>query len=155
MGTNVKYYNSSINMYASLISGIGLLIALSGTVNAQTQDTLFIFREGRIVGALQDFRIKINDQAVCRLSNRRYIAVPVNDGPVTIETYSAGLAIRRPVRRLTLEAFNGPRYVMGTTKITGITMDQALNMRELSAEEGAEAVRKIGKLDLCQRRRSR
>jgi hypothetical protein len=131
---------------------LGLLIALSGTVNGQTQDTLYILRKGRIVGALLNFKIKINGQPVCRLSNRRYIAVPVGDGPVTIETYPTGLAIKRPVRMLTLETVNGPRYVMGTTKITGITMDQALNMRELSAEEGAEAVQKIGKLDLCQRR---
>ncbi len=139
-------------MSSSLLYGIGLVMALSGTVKAQTQDTLFILREGRYVGALLNFKVEINGQPVCRLSNRRYIAVPVNDGPVTIETYPTGFAIKRSVRRLTLEAVNGPRYVMGTTKITGITMDQALNMRKLSAEEGAVAVQKIGKLDRCQRR---
>jgi len=139
-------------MFTSLLSGIGLLMTLSGNVQAQTQETLYILREGRFVGVFVNFRIKINGQPVCKLSNRRYVAVPVNAGPVTIETYPIGIAIKRPVRRLTLGAGNGSRYIMGTTKIIGLTKAQALNMRELSAEEGAAAVRKIGKLDRCQRK---
>jgi len=139
-------------MFASLLSGIGLLMTLSGNVQAQTQDTLYILREGRLVGALLNFKVKINGEPVCKLSNRRYIAVPVDAGPITVETSPTGLVLKRPVRRLTLEVGNGPLYVMGKSKIIGIFKAQELDMRELSAEEGAAAVRKIGKLDRCQRK---
>lgn len=85
------------------------------------------------------------------MSNRRYIIVSVSAGTVTIESRSTGILLSRPKRQLILESKGGQRrYVMARVRTTGLTI--ALELQELSKEQGVEMGRNVTKGDRCQRK---
>lgn len=65
----------------------------------QDESYIYIYRGGQMGGALTNFAIWVDDKKVCKLSNGKYLKVPVTPGKHTVSARRGGVGVMKKKRR--------------------------------------------------------
>jgi Protein of unknown function (DUF2846) len=109
---------------------------------------IFIYRGGSFSGSLTNFVIYVDNQRLCKLSNKRYFKVPVKPGTHIISAHRGGVGIGKKETEVEVDAENGKSYYISCSIKTSITRAR-LEMEEVVERTGLKDISDM-KVDNCQ-----
>lgn len=109
---------------------------------------VYIYRGGSFSGALTNFVIFVDNERLCKLSNKRYFKVPVKPGTHIISAHRGGVGIGKKETEVEVDAENGKSYYISCSIKTSITRAR-LEMEEVVERTGLKDISDM-KVDNCQ-----
>ena len=119
------------------------------TPNADTS-FLYIYRGGQFGGALTNFSIWVDDKKLCKISNGKYIKVPLSPGTHKVEAKIGGVGIMKKETSIEVDVVKGKSNFVACNMKQSITRAR-LEMTEVVEKNGQKDIDKMT-LDNCQSR---
>ncbi|HEY5408237.1 MAG TPA: DUF2846 domain-containing protein [Ginsengibacter sp.] len=109
---------------------------------------IYIYRGGSFSGSLTNFAIYVDDQKLCKLSNKRYFKVAVKPGKHVISAHRGGVGIGKKETEVEVDAENGKSNYISCSMKSSITRVR-LEMEEVVEKTGIKDISDM-KVDNCQ-----
>jgi hypothetical protein len=109
---------------------------------------IFIYRGGSFSGSLTNFIIYVDDQQLCKLSNKRYFKVPVKPGKHIISAKRGGVGIGKKETEVEVDTENGKSNYISCSMKSSVTRVR-LEMEEVVEKTGIKDISDM-KVDNCQ-----
>ena len=117
-------------------------------VSAQTGSYIYIYRTGQWGAALTNYAVFLDGKKICKLSNGKYIKVPVSPGSHELQAKKGGVDILKKETALTVEVEAGKDNYVSCSIKSSITR-QRMEMTEVVKSNGEKAIADM-KQDNCQ-----
>jgi hypothetical protein len=114
----------------------------------QPQSYIYVYRGGQFGAALTNYALFIDGKKICKLSNGKYIKVPVTPGTHEVLAKKGGVDILKKETSLTVEVEAGKDNYISCTIKSSITR-QRMEMVEVVKSNGEKAIADM-QLDNCQ-----
>ena len=128
--------------------------ALAGSVTLSgphaDSSFLYIYRGGQFGGALTNFSIWVDDKKICKISNGKYIKVPLSPGTHKIEAKVGGVGLMKKETTIEVDVVKGKSNFVSCNMKQSITRVR-LEMTEVVEKNGQKDIDKMS-LDNCQSR---
>lgn len=129
-----------------------LVVAIAFTfafqsARSQEQSYIYIYRGGQWSGSLTNFSVYLDGKKICKLSNGKYIKVPVSPGVHELEAKKSGLDIAKKQTSLSVEVEAGKSHYVSCTMKSSITRVR-MEMTEVVPSNGKRDLEKM-KEDNC------
>lgn len=123
---------------------------LSSGTPGPTADSAFIFiyRGGSFSGSLTNFAIYVDDQKLCKLSNKRYFKIAVQPGKHIVSAHRGGVGIGKKETEVEVDAENGKSNYISCSMKSSVTRVR-LEMEEVVEKTGIKDISDM-KVDNCQ-----
>ena len=107
-----------------LISILFFIIAGQSNAFAQTtaQDTfatIYFLRETGYLGKAGAFKVFVNNDYLCKISDNRYITTTIEPGPHAVSAQYYGTTLKDNVEKFEFVAEAGKTYYFSVTQVTG------------------------------------
>jgi Protein of unknown function (DUF2846) len=138
-------------LLAILLSTISLAsFEQSASGNAKSNDSTFIFiyRVGQFGGSLTNWTIWVDEQKLCKLSNNRYIQVPVQPGKHNVSAKMSGVGVFKKETEVDIDAETGGSYYVACN-IKQSIMRARLEMIEVTKSTGKKQMENMT-MDNCE-----
>ena len=109
---------------------------------------IYIYRGGSFSGSLTNFIIYVDDQRLCKLSNKRYFKVPLKAGSHMISAKRGGATLDKKETEVEVDAENGKSYYISCSVKTTVTRVRLI-MEEVVERTGLKDISEM-KVDNCQ-----
>ncbi|MFN3382125.1 MAG: DUF2846 domain-containing protein [Runella zeae] len=128
-----------------------LLVSGWYSTNDTNEASVSIFREGKFTGVGVNYRIWIDNQEICTLSNDRYINIKLKSGVHTISSKAKGVGyLSNPKSVININVEKGQSYFLkATAKMKGVA--GVLELKIIGQEEAEKIKTKVTKFDNCQK----
>ena len=144
-----KLILSAVMMFSgTLILSAKSPIAQRDKKSHQEESFIYVYRGGQIGGALTNFAIWVDDQKVCKLSNGKYLKVPVKPGKHTVSARRGGVGVMKKETEVEVDVEQGKSNYISCNMKSSITRVR-LNMEEVLPKTGISDIEKM-KPDNCQ-----
>jgi len=124
--------------------------AQPGGGNSKSGDSCFIFiyRGGQLTGSLANWTIYVDEQKLCKLSNNRYIQVPVKPGKHQVTAKLSGVSVMKKETEVEIDAEPGGSYYVACNVKQSITRAR-LEMIEVTKSTGTKQMENMS-MDNCE-----
>ncbi len=109
---------------------------------------IYIYRGGSAAGAFTNFAIYVDDQKLCKLSNKRYFKIAVKPGKHVISAHRGGVGIGKKETEVEVDAEAGKSNYISCSMKSSITRVR-LEMEEVVEKTGIKDISDM-KVDNCQ-----
>ncbi len=109
---------------------------------------IYIYRGGSFSGSLTNFAIYVDDQKLCKLSNKRYFKIAVKPGKHIISAHRGGVGIGKKETEVEVDTENGKSNYISCSMKSSITRVR-LEMEEVIEKTGIKDISDM-KVDNCQ-----
>ena len=109
---------------------------------------IYVYRGGQFGGALTNFSIWVDNEKICKLSNGKYMRVPVGPGSHTIEAKQGGVSVMKKETNIDVDVVKGKSNYVSCNMKQSITRVR-LEMTEVVEKNGKKDIEKMS-LDNCQ-----
>ncbi len=125
-------------------------ISFAGTVITKPADSSFIYvyRSGQFSGSLSNWSIFVDEQKICKLSNNKYIKVPVKPGKHNISAKISGIGMFKKETEVDIDVVAGGSYYVACNIKKSITRAR-LEMIEVTKSTANKQMEKMTQ-DNCQ-----
>jgi hypothetical protein len=128
---------------------LSLISVAQPSINNSPDSTyIYIYRTGQFNGSLANWTIFVDGQKTCKLSNNRFIRVPVQPGKHTISAKMSGASVLKKETEVEIEAEKGNNYFVACSIKSSITRAR-LEMIEVTKSTGTKQMEHMT-LDNCQ-----
>ncbi|MGG9960604.1 DUF2846 domain-containing protein [Ferruginibacter sp. SUN106] len=118
-------------------------------VSAQTTGSyIYVYRTGQWGAALTNYAVFLDGKKICKLSNAKYIKIPVSPGTHELQAKKGGVDILKKETSLTVEVEAGKDNYVSCSIKSSITR-QRMEMTEVVKSNGEKAIADM-KPDNCQ-----
>ncbi len=114
----------------------------------QDSSYIYIFRGGQFSGAFTNFAIWVDETKLCKISNNKYLRVPVMPGTHIVSAKQGGIAIMKKETEVEVDVEAGKSYYVSCAMKSSITRVR-LDMQEVLEKTGKKAIETM-KVDNCQ-----
>ncbi|MDP4262947.1 MAG: DUF2846 domain-containing protein [Bacteroidota bacterium] len=135
---------------ALFIAGIFFSKAAISAPKKPTGDSTFIYvyRVGQFNGAAANWAIFLDGEKKCKLSNNKYMRLPVTPGKHKISAHIGGASLFKKETEIDIDATTGGNYYVACNIKQSITRAR-LEMLEVTKSTAAKQMEKMS-LDNCQ-----
>ena len=109
---------------------------------------IYIYRGGSFSGSLTNFAIYVDDQKLCKLSNKRYFKIAVKAGKHIISAHRGGVGIGKKETEVEVDTENGKSNYISCSMKSSITRVR-LEMEEVVEKTGIKDISDM-KVNNCQ-----
>lgn len=140
----------SIFFFLGSIAASRATPAKSGLTDQPNVDScyIYIYRGGSLTGSLTNFAIYVDDQKLCKLSNKRYFKVGVKPGKHIVSAHRGGVGIGKKETEVDVDCESGKSNYISCSMKSSITRVR-LEMEEVIEKTGIKDISDM-KVDNCQ-----
>jgi hypothetical protein len=139
---------------AITILGTAIILPAKSTIghhgksNHDEESFIYIYRGGQFGAALSNFTIFVDDHKLCKLSNGRYLKVPVKPGTHMVSAKRGGIGVMKKETEVEVDVEQGKSNYVSCSVKSSITRVR-LNMEEVLPKTGERDIKDM-KPDNCQ-----
>lgn len=115
---------------------------------AEDSSFIYIYRGGQFAGAFTNFAIWVDETKLCKISNNKFLRVPVSPGTHVVSAKQGGVAIMKKETEVEIDVEAGKSYYVSCNMKSSITRVR-LEMIEVVEKTGKRAIESM-KPDNCQ-----
>ncbi|HMG67941.1 MAG TPA: DUF2846 domain-containing protein [Chitinophagaceae bacterium] len=109
---------------------------------------VYVYRAGQLTGSLSNWWIFVDEQKICKLSNKRFIRVAIKPGKHTISAKLSGVNVFKKETEADIEAERGKNYFVACNVKMSLTRAR-MEMLEVTQSTGVKQMEGMI-LDNCQ-----
>lgn len=109
---------------------------------------IYVYRTGQFSGSLSNWSIFVDELKICKLSNNKYIKIPIKPGKHTISAKLAGVSVMKKETEIEINAESGGNYYVACN-IKQSIMRARLEMIEVTKSTGSKQMEKMT-MDNCE-----
>jgi len=144
-----KFFSTAIPVFAFVVMAQAKTMRFEFKPSPDGDSSfIFIYRGGSFSGSLTNFAIYVDDQKLCKLSNKSYFKVPVKPGKHIISAKRGGVGIGKKETEVEVDTENGKSNYISCSMKTSITRAR-LEMEEVMEKTGIKDISDM-KVDNCQ-----